>query len=106
MKHVLSASQFTDRLELEKLFAAADDLANKDQNGNLQEVLKGKIIATLFYEPSTRTRLSFEAAALKLGAGVIGTENGREALSAVKGETLQDMRDHIQTISRPGKVLL
>ncbi len=52
--------------------------------------LAGKILATLFYEPSTRTRLSFEAAMLRLGGGVISTENAREFSSAAKGEIIED----------------
>jgi len=90
LKHILTAGQFNDTDELEKLFESADELRGLDEKAKLPKSLRGKIVATLFFEPSTRTRLSFEAAALKLGAGVISTENGREALSAVKGETLQD----------------
>lgn len=90
MKHILKAEQFTDTNELEKLFKLADKLRGADEKGKVPQTLAGKIVATLFFEPSTRTRLSFEAAAVKLGAGVISTENAREALSAVKGETLQD----------------
>ncbi len=52
--------------------------------------LAGRILATLFYEPSTRTRLSFEAAMLRLGGGVISTENAREFSSASKGENIED----------------
>jgi len=52
--------------------------------------LAGKILATHFYEPSTRTRLSFEAAMLRLGGGVISTENAREFSSAAKGEIIED----------------
>ena len=52
--------------------------------------LRGKIMASLFYEPSTRTRFSFESAMLKLGGGVITTENAGEFSSAAKGETLED----------------
>jgi aspartate carbamoyltransferase catalytic subunit len=52
--------------------------------------LSGRILATLFYEPSTRTRLSFESAMLRLGGGVISTENAREFSSAIKGETVED----------------
>ena len=47
-------------------------------------------MASLFYEPSTRTRFSFESAMLKLGGGVITTENAAEFSSAAKGETLED----------------
>jgi aspartate carbamoyltransferase catalytic subunit len=52
--------------------------------------LSGRILATLFYEPSTRTRFSFEAAMQKLGGGVLTAENMRESSSAVKGETIED----------------
>lgn len=52
--------------------------------------LKGKIIVTAFYEPSTRTRLSFESAMMRLGGRVISTENARDFSSAAKGETIED----------------
>lgn len=52
--------------------------------------LHGKILATLFYEPSTRTRFSFESAMFRLGGQVITAENANEMSSAVKGETLED----------------
>src|SRR5438045_6441371 len=52
--------------------------------------LQGRVLAALFYEPSTRTRLSFEAAMLRLGGRTIGTDNAREFSSAAKGETLED----------------
>ena len=54
-----------------------------------RELLKGKIVATLFFEPSTRTRLSFETAANRLGAKVIGFSDAK-ASSVSKGETLKD----------------
>jgi len=57
---------------------------------SIKKPLSGKILATLFYEPSTRTRLSFESAMLKLGGDVISTENAKEFSSAIKGESLQD----------------
>ena len=84
MMHILEAQQF-DRTLLEKLFASADKLAKKQTN-----LLRGKILASLFYEPSTRTRLSFESAMLRLGGNIITAENANEVSSAVKGETLQD----------------
>lgn len=52
--------------------------------------LAGLTLATLFYEPSTRTRLSFETAMHRLGGNVISTENAREFSSAIKGETVED----------------
>lgn len=84
MRHVLEAQQF-DRQSLEELFQAADGLERGRDN-----TMTGKIMATLFYEPSTRTRLSFESAMLRLGGQVIGTENAREFSSVAKGETLED----------------
>ena len=54
-----------------------------------REILRGKVVATLFFEPSTRTRLSFETAAHRLGANVIGFSDAK-ASSVSKGETLKD----------------
>lgn len=54
-----------------------------------RELLKGRVVATLFFEPSTRTRLSFETAANRLGARVIGFSDAK-VTSATKGETLKD----------------
>lgn len=91
LKHILKAEQFTDIKELKKLFHLADTLREADEKGKIQQSLAGKIVATLFFEASTRTRLSFEAAALKLGASLVSTENAKESLSfSAKGETLQD----------------
>jgi len=88
--HILSGKQFSDKKLLEKLFAKASELELADKNQSVPKVLAGKIIATLFYEPSTRTRLSFESAALRLGAGVISVENAKASTSDVKGESLED----------------
>ncbi|NCU41799.1 MAG: aspartate carbamoyltransferase [Candidatus Moranbacteria bacterium] len=88
MKHIIQSQQF-NRKEIETLLNLAEDIQNGDRK-LYAETLKGKIIATLFYEPSTRTRLSFESASLRLGASVISTENAREFSSASKGETLED----------------
>ena len=84
LDHVLSSHQF-DRPLLDALFAAAQRL-----EGVRDGRLAGRIMATLFYEPSTRTRLSFESAMLRLGGAVIGTESAREFSSVIKGETLED----------------
>src|SRR3712207_395384 len=86
MRHVLEVAQF-DRAQVEALFALADRLREKPRN---YMPLRGCVLATLFYEPSTRTRLSFEAAMLRLGGQVISTENAREFSSAIKGETVED----------------
>ncbi len=84
LDHVLSAVQF-DRPLLDALFVRAAAL-----EGTRGQSLSGRIMATLFYEPSTRTRLSFESAMLRLGGAVLGTEAARAFSSAVKGETLED----------------
>ena len=64
-------------------------LAEEFEKHPNRELLKGKVVATLFYEPSTRTRLSFETAANRLGARVIGFSDAK-ASSVSKGETLKD----------------
>jgi aspartate carbamoyltransferase catalytic subunit len=51
--------------------------------------LEGRIMSTLFYEPSTRTRLSFESAMARLGGTVLSTESAGQFSSAAKGETLE-----------------
>jgi len=90
MKHIISTKQFLDRNVLENLFNLANEMEKGDKSGNLKDSLKGKILATVFYEPSTRTRFSFESAMLKLGGRVITTENASHFSSVTKGETLQD----------------
>lgn len=87
MKHVLSSDQYT-RESLEEVFRLAEKIRNNPKE--YAHKLDDKIIAIMFYEPSTRTRLSFETAALKLGAKIITTENAGEFSSAAKGETIQD----------------
>ena len=63
MRHVVSCDQFT-RANLEQLFALTDAMQNN--SSKFSTALAGKIVATIFYEPSTRTRLSFEAAVARL----------------------------------------
>ena len=73
--------------EIDQLIAVADDIMAQPEKYN--EVCRHKILATLFFEPSTRTRLSFESAMLSLGGQVIGF-SGADSSSAVKGETIAD----------------
>jgi aspartate carbamoyltransferase catalytic subunit len=84
LEHVVSAAQF-DRSLIDTIFARAAAL-----EGTRGHSLAGRIMATLFYEPSTRTRLSFESAMLRLGGSVLGTEAAHVFSSAMKGETLED----------------
>ena len=87
LRHVLESQQFSRQL-LDELFERADDMRADPHRaaGRLQ----GRVMAALFYEPSTRTRLSFESAMLRLGGRTMGTDNAREFSSAAKGETLED----------------
>ena len=73
--------------EIDELIHTADDIISHPEK--YSEVCKGKKIATLFYEPSTRTRFSFEAAMLELGGSVIGF-SGAQNSSAAKGESVAD----------------
>jgi aspartate carbamoyltransferase catalytic subunit len=65
------------------------DLAAEFEQNPVQECLKGKVVATLFFEPSTRTRLSFESAVNRLGGRIIGFSDANSS-SVSKGETLND----------------
>ncbi|KAK9046244.1 hypothetical protein V6N11_052137 [Hibiscus sabdariffa] len=86
---VIEAQQF-DRETLNAIFEVAKKMENIEKKSPGSQILKGYLMATLFYEPSTRTRLSFESAMKRLGGEVLTTENAREFSSAAKGETLED----------------
>ena len=73
--------------EIDGLIATANDII--DNPGKYSEICKGKILATLFFEPSTRTRLSFESAMLGLGGSVIGFSDASNS-STAKGESVAD----------------
>ncbi len=73
--------------EIDELIAVADDIYENPEK--YQDVCKHKILATLFYEPSTRTRLSFESAMLSLGGEVLGFSEASSS-SASKGESVAD----------------
>jgi aspartate carbamoyltransferase catalytic subunit len=85
-RHVISIADFS-RGEILNVLETARTIEN--QSGNLRELLPGKLMATLFFEPSTRTRLSFEAAMQKLGGRVIGFSDAGST-STKKGESLAD----------------
>lgn len=86
MRHLMNPLDFTTE-ELDKLFDLADDIqAHPDKYAHKCE---GKKLATCFYEPSTRTRLSFESAMLNLGGHVIGFSDANSS-SAAKGESVSD----------------
>jgi aspartate carbamoyltransferase catalytic subunit len=87
-KDILDGAQFT-REEIEFIMAAADGFRRQLQEKPGLDLMKGHVLATLFFEPSTRTRLSFETAMHRLGGSVIGFSSA-ESSSTSKGETLAD----------------
>ncbi|MBU8910030.1 MAG: aspartate carbamoyltransferase [Desulfobacterales bacterium] len=91
LKHVYESQQFDLEL-LDIIFKVADEMKNDllAKPRLYADVLKDKIMASLFYEPSTRTRFSFESAMARLGGSILTTENAKEFSSASKGETLYD----------------
>ncbi|MES2953558.1 MAG: aspartate carbamoyltransferase [Patescibacteria group bacterium] len=84
IRHLLGIRDFS-REEIEAILKSAEEL-----RGKREPILKDRIMAALFFEASTRTRFSFESAMLRLGGGILSTENGLQSSSAVKGETLED----------------
>ena len=86
MRHLMSPLDFSVE-ELERLFDLAGDI--EAHRGKYAHACAGKKLATCFYEPSTRTRLSFEAAMLNLGGSVIGFSDAASS-SASKGESVSD----------------
>ena len=85
-RHLIDPMDFT-LLELEEIFDYADEIIKSPDK--FSHICDGKILATLFYEPSTRTRLSFEAAMLRLGGQVLGFSEANSS-SAAKGESVAD----------------
>ncbi len=87
-QHILSVAQFA-RADLEYIFAVAEDMRTMVERVGTFDLLKGKILANLFYEPSTRTSSSFTAAMERLGGSVIPINEVRYS-SVAKGESLPD----------------
>ena len=87
-KDILHGNQFTKK-DIEAIMKVASQFEKELKGKGVVPLLKGKLLATLFYEPSTRTRLSFETAMQRLGGGVIGM-GPVEGSSVAKGETLAD----------------
>lgn len=90
-KHIISIPELS-RQELELIVTTAADLKAHPR----PELIKNKVVASCFFEPSTRTRLSFETAIQRIGGDVIGFDNGGNTSLAKKGETLADS---VQVIS-------
>ena len=85
-KHLIDPMDFSTE-ELDEIFCLAQDIMKSPEK--YSKICDGKILATLFYEPSTRTRFSFEAAIMRLGGKVLGFSEPNSS-SASKGETLAD----------------
>ena len=86
MRHILDTTDLTLE-EIDDMIALATDIIENKQK--YAHVCDGKKLATLFFEPSTRTRLSFEAAMYELGGNVLGFSSA-DSTSASKGETVED----------------
>ena len=88
-KDILRADQLTPD-EIELIMDTAARFERVRDSGGCLSNMAGKVLATLFYEPSTRTRLSFETAMLQLGGQVLSVAEAKTSSSAAKGETLYD----------------
>ncbi len=88
LRHLIKSQQFSVPSIME-LFSTAQQMEKIVTRGGTQDY-NGKIMASLFYEPSTRTRFSFETAMHRLGGRILSTENAREFSSAISGESLED----------------
>lgn len=88
-KDILSLDQF-DIPSIKKLFRLADKMKRLAKNAMPSNILKGNLVTLLFYEPSSRTRGSFDAAVKQLGGNTIVVENPQQFSSVSKGETLED----------------
>lgn len=97
-RNLVDPMDFTPE-ELDEVFRLAEDII--EHPGNYTHSCDGKILATLFYEPSTRTRLSFESAMLRLGGSVLGFSEA-DSSSAAKGESLADT---IRTVSEYSDII-
>ncbi len=86
MRHLIDIQDLTPA-EIDELIATANDIIENPKK--YSEVCRGKKLATLFFEPSTRTRLSFEAAMYELGGNVMSVSSGSSS-SAAKGESIAD----------------
>ena len=86
--HILSIDQF-ERTDIEKIFTTSDSLVPYAKRERITRVLQGAILSNMFFEPSTRTRISFGSAFNILG-GEVRETTGIEATSLAKGESLYD----------------
>lgn len=90
-KHIISVEQF-DRQDLDTVFEATCQLRQRvaEKDCSITQLCTGSVMASLFFEASTRTDMSFQAAMLRLGGEVVGASNGVQFSSVYKGENLAD----------------
>lgn len=100
-RDIISTKDFSKK-DFEQIFTVVKKMEPIAARKKSSEILKGKVLATLFFEPSTRTRLSFEVAMKKLGGEVIGFV-GAESSSVAKGENLADT---VKTVERYSDVIV
>lgn len=100
-KDILHGNQFSKK-DIDAIIKTASIFERELKKKDSLSLLKGKILATLFFEPSTRTRLSFETAMQRLGGGVISMASA-ESSSAAKGETIADT---VRTVSQYADVIV
>jgi carbamoyl-phosphate synthase/aspartate carbamoyltransferase len=86
-RHILTVKQFTNR-DVHELFSLANEMRLQVERNGTLDILKGRVLCTLFYEPSTRTSSSFDAAMKRCGGEVVAV--GSDTSSVMKGETLPD----------------
>lgn len=98
MKNFVSVNQFSDKKQIYDFFSTVMSI----DSGIIRPHLQNKIMATLFYEPSTRTRFSFETAMIRLQGNILSESNAKN-LSVSKGETLEDT---IRTVSNYADVIV
>ena len=101
MMHVLEAQQFNKKL-IAQVFERAEGMERLMESGG-SDLLRGKIMGTVFYSISTRTRLSFEAAMLRLGGRVVSTEHPEAFSDSALGSSLEDT---IRMVSRYADVIV
>lgn len=92
--NLLKVSDFNNKQKLISLFSQANSFKQNIEKKEKIDIFQNKILANLFFEPSTRSRISFEAAMLKLGGTVISPD--KDALSCIKGESISET---IKTVS-------
>ena len=96
--HIVSVDQF-ERADIDRLFAVADDMLPYANRQRITRVLRGAILTNMFFEPSTRTRVSFGSAFNLLGGDVRET-TGMRASSLTKGESLLDTARVLSRLQR------